>query len=467
MVTRFLGLRYLWIDSLCIIQDSVEDWANESSAMSKVYSNGDCNIAATSSQDGIEGLFQSRNPLAIRPTKIPLSRRIRKLGERYWAVNAQVWQSNVENAPLNLRGWVCQERLLSPRTLHFGRDQLYWECRTQTSCEFYPTGLPGMVPGVSTTKSLFTKAKNQLLDASADDKRISSQGYQLWREVVRKYSRSSLSFQTDKLVAVGGLASELQCMIKGEYCAGLWKNQFAAQLLWRANPLERKPGDGPVAGPMVLEYIAPTWSWASAQCPVEAVYFDPELYLPVAEILDIEIRLANPDNPFGALKAASVKIRARLAKAIVINRKEKMRLHYSPGSANFLRWAPEPLDTSPNTWRISGAKASDSRLVIHPNTLTSFQTAATSSREGDDGSLYFILLQTTRWSSYAGLILTRREEDRTVFERWGSFQTSSFEEPDLFENQFSNFDDGCLDEGLDFHEDEDEPGELWYDITII
>ena len=69
------------------------------------------------------------------------------------------------------------------------------------------------------------------------------------------------------------------------------------------------------------------------------------------------------------------------------------------------------------------------------------------------------------WSSYAGLILKQREEDNTVFERWGSFQTNSIEEPELFGQQFANFDEGCLREGLDFCEYSG--GGFQYDVTIV
>ncbi|PVH73312.1 HET-domain-containing protein [Cadophora sp. DSE1049] len=266
-ITRYLGLRYLWIDSLCIIQDSEKDWAKESSEMSRIYSNGSCNIAASSSLDGSEGLFHPRNPLAIRPTKIPLTREDTELGKRYWAVNAQVWQRNVEGAPLNRRGWVCQERLLSPCTLHFGIDQLYWECRTQTCCEFYPTGLPFIVPGVSKTKALFAMIESQLLNNSSDHDKIAVDGYRLWDDIVEKYSRSTLSFDTDKLVAVAGLAAEIYRIVNDQYCAGLWRKNFLSQLLWRVKPQDINKEDQPAALPKTLQYIAPSWSWASVQRP--------------------------------------------------------------------------------------------------------------------------------------------------------------------------------------------------------
>jgi hypothetical protein len=181
-------------------------------------------------------------------------------------------------------------------------------------------------------------------------------GYQLWSDIVEKYSRSTLTFQSDKLVAVAGLAAEIQRMVRDEYCAGLWKKHLLSHLLWRANPMERRQGDELVSGPNCLEYVAPSWSWASVQCPVEAVYFDPEFHYPVAKILDLQLNLVNKDNMFGALKGAAVQIRGRLAKATMVKRRKQLRLHFSPNSTNFLRWLPETrgsLQTS--SWRISGS----------------------------------------------------------------------------------------------------------------
>ena len=68
-ITRAIGIRYLWIDSLCIIQDSVEDWQKEASLMDHVYEHAWCNIAATKARNSSEGLFSDRDPSTVRPVK--------------------------------------------------------------------------------------------------------------------------------------------------------------------------------------------------------------------------------------------------------------------------------------------------------------------------------------------------------------------------------------------------------------
>ena len=66
-ITSRLGVRYLWIDSLCIIQDSVRDWQQESALMGSVYSNAICNIAATGAPNGLAGCFTERNRHLVQP----------------------------------------------------------------------------------------------------------------------------------------------------------------------------------------------------------------------------------------------------------------------------------------------------------------------------------------------------------------------------------------------------------------
>lgn len=141
-ITQRLGYTYVWIDSLCIIQDSSEDWLKESIKMGSIYARAVCTIAPTGSDSGDGGCFHERNCLNLQPCKI---------GVRYHGPNCTAaiyvrrddvsdFQRNVDNAPLNQRGWVFQERLLSTRILHFGGELLYWECRQRSASELNPNG---------------------------------------------------------------------------------------------------------------------------------------------------------------------------------------------------------------------------------------------------------------------------------------------------------------------------------------
>ena len=117
-MTRRLGRRYLWIDALCIIQDSVEDWNIEASTMGEVYSRSYLNIAATASTDGQGGLFRTRDPLSITPCRIvPTWEDFSREPLVYF--DTSQYRTDIEEAPMNQRAWVVQERLLAPRVVHF------------------------------------------------------------------------------------------------------------------------------------------------------------------------------------------------------------------------------------------------------------------------------------------------------------------------------------------------------------
>ncbi|KAK4107505.1 HET-domain-containing protein [Canariomyces notabilis] len=141
-ITLALGYSYLWIDSLCIIQDSKADWKTQAAKMGDVYDLAVCTIASTGSSSGDGGCFHQRDPRSLRPCKIATSSRDQLLPKwtclRREGVSAFV--RGVDRSPLNKRAWVFQERLLSHRILHFGDDMLFWECRQRVASELDQDG---------------------------------------------------------------------------------------------------------------------------------------------------------------------------------------------------------------------------------------------------------------------------------------------------------------------------------------
>jgi hypothetical protein len=125
VVTRELGIQFLWIDSLCIIQDDANDWLRESKRMDMVFASAYCTIAASSAKDSIEGFLIPR----------PVKQAIRLVDNVYVCEVGGNFNDDVGNAVLNQRGWVLQERALSPRTIHFTTTQTYWECGSVIRCE--------------------------------------------------------------------------------------------------------------------------------------------------------------------------------------------------------------------------------------------------------------------------------------------------------------------------------------------
>ena len=148
LATLELGFSYLWIDSLCIIQNCALDWSTQSSQMGKIFKFATLNIAATGFRHGKRGLFVGRELSELLPMKVFanwqgtwLRPDRRKRRTFYYMVEDDLWTRDITCAPLNRRAWVLQERLLSPRILHFSKRQLFWECLEATFCEVFPEGI--------------------------------------------------------------------------------------------------------------------------------------------------------------------------------------------------------------------------------------------------------------------------------------------------------------------------------------
>ncbi|KAF4825353.1 Serine/threonine-protein kinase Nek7 [Colletotrichum tropicale] len=129
-ITRALSYRFLWIDSLCIVQDDLEDWENEAASMEQVFSSANVTIAASSSPSSEEGFLSvKRDQTASVTVRTPSN------GTGFICKSIDTFHRDVESSVLNNRGWVFQERALSRRTIHFTSSQVYWECGSGIHCE--------------------------------------------------------------------------------------------------------------------------------------------------------------------------------------------------------------------------------------------------------------------------------------------------------------------------------------------
>jgi hypothetical protein len=138
-IAQDLGFRYLWVDSLCIIQDQQpgpsNDWAREANSMKEVYTNAALTIAALGAPTSDIGCFTLRDPIMYNPCWMS-----RDEDGNDTFIYPSGWimdliKQNYSQTALHTRGWVMQERLLSPRTLNFGTF-LVWDCRQKFSWEF-------------------------------------------------------------------------------------------------------------------------------------------------------------------------------------------------------------------------------------------------------------------------------------------------------------------------------------------
>ncbi|KAK8127295.1 HET domain-containing protein [Apiospora sp. TS-2023a] len=224
-ITLELGLRYIWIDSLCIIQDSDTDWQTESSKMADIYRNGYITIAAVSSPDSKGGCFPS-NPIGDICLDLPLKDGlIAKL-----AVREKSTEDLARQKPLLTRAWVYQERMLSRRTLLCHHRELQFECRTQSICQ---CGNSKMAPHMDPRLEAQLRAKrehNKTFDFSRTR--------QSWHNAVATYSTLRITKGSDKSPALSACASN-PAPGRGRYLAGLWEQTLAENLLWVTEPTKR------------------------------------------------------------------------------------------------------------------------------------------------------------------------------------------------------------------------------------
>ena len=223
--TYHLGFHYLWIDSLCIIQDDFDDWARQSAQMHQIYASAVCNLAASWAEDCLKPMFSHRPDSSKLADTIELRARMRYKKMRL--VDESIWHRYIEDSPLRKRGWIFQERFLSPRIMHFCEDQILWECRELHASEnchlgFWPSSLlpPAEQTDVPVVSSLYYPPGLELSLTQ-----LSS--FEKWGEIVKTYSPTSLTKNTDRLVAFSGVAGAFAASRGCEasaYVAGMWRD---------------------------------------------------------------------------------------------------------------------------------------------------------------------------------------------------------------------------------------------------
>ena len=301
MVTKRLGISYLWVDSLCILQSgegSSADWQKHLTEMHLVYQNCFVCIALAHVPDPTRGVFTPRNAALLKVPQVSFSE------TTYTLVDAKRFEER-RRTPLASRAWVLQERMLSPRVLTFDKDQIFWDCsKVEYACEAFPSGAPpcpknkhtplGELPGPF---SLPTIIRNDV------------EGYQLWSSVVLDYSQRNLTYPSkDKLVALSGIAEQMVQILGDSYAASFFTRTLPWSLMWRTSRNDQISGRIRLAEPK----RAPSWSWAKVDGPV---YFSmrrkedlAKRYSPgdFSMLKDVHVTLVDDSNKFGQVRSAAL-----------------------------------------------------------------------------------------------------------------------------------------------------------------
>lgn len=291
-VTRKLGFRYIWIDSLCIIQDNKSDWETEAATMCDVYRNAVFKIAAASAPGGNVGCFHARDGLAQWPFLVKLPYSLASKSENGTAASPKSLvftsygrtQPFMVEPPLYGRSWVLQEQLLSPRMLIFDGPQLRWECNTSHGSERTPLG--GLSRHIGYQKVVRTGIFNdgEFFTIPDMENKENAARYQLqyWAHAIMDYTHRGMTHASDRLIAIEGIAQALSRHTTKKYYAGLWDQDLWLGLLWSISHANEYTPTTTDAFDMENnkhvrheEETAPSWSWVSVTVPV--VYPVPDM----------------------------------------------------------------------------------------------------------------------------------------------------------------------------------------------
>ncbi|KAL5355325.1 heterokaryon incompatibility protein-domain-containing protein [Aspergillus floccosus] len=301
-VTRRLGIRYLWIDTLCIIQDSKEDWEQEAAQMASIYRGSFLTLAASKGAGCYDSLFSKipaqelpHEQSGITADSTPYSIYIRPAMPHWTPL-----RSNITHFPLLTRAWVYQERLLSPRVLHFGRE-LIWECNETTQCECYGPH----------RRQYYTHPKLDYVESFVKGQDIDDIAW-TWRHMVMEYRCLNLTYDTDLLPALAGLASQTQGFRQTRYLAGLWEDMLISDLCWAALDFTVVPV---ASREKVFRWRAPSWSWAATLSRID--YSNINKTKDCAQIIRIDCLPERNNYLFGVARGALLTIRGQMIAATV------------------------------------------------------------------------------------------------------------------------------------------------------
>ena len=304
-VVRRLGLQYLWIDSLCILQDSRADWLVESANMGGIYRNAILNIAAEASPDSEHGIFRSGDE--HRHLSTPMIELTFYSVDLNCEGTVYITPDHYYRAakPLQARAWVLQENMFSPRKLHYHSDELPWSCETALIANESDPEQERNVRQVTAPHSVFRYPWVPEPDDEWGHKELERHHPSvlgLWHRKLSDFMGRQITFNSDRLPAIAGLAKEIAKQTRYDYVAGLWKQDMLSCLLWRAARIG------------TIQNNHPSWSWAvvhsqqhipwGSTSSLEAGQILEDDHTR-AEVAEVNVKNVN-DDPFGQVLSASL-----------------------------------------------------------------------------------------------------------------------------------------------------------------
>ena len=313
-ITRAIGLRYIWIDALCIIQDDRDDWSHESSQMNLVYRHAFVTLCSLNSNSCHES-FLSRAPAVELSFQSNLRNYVKgsyliRLRSRT-GFNLDGFNSDHTNYTWDLslskwgkRCWTLQEQEMSTRLLLFGSLKMHFACARSQWTEGDEALRDRPTLGVLDQITRFKES------------RISARElYQYWDSLIDNYGRRSVTFDKDRLPAIAGLARMMGEALQDQYLAGLWKGDLLEGLMWHTTGIMLSTGLGVhLQNIRRRDYIAPSWSWAAHPATGTKRYTHQNLRRIIEEATIVGVSIENgSEDPYGQISGGFLRIRGKLA----------------------------------------------------------------------------------------------------------------------------------------------------------
>ncbi|TLS26157.1 hypothetical protein PpBr36_04663 [Pyricularia pennisetigena] len=295
VATRRLGLRYLWIDSLCIpTVDDEKTWTRDSENLAMVYRYAYLVISATGASGPSKGLFEQRSPKDYEY----FSMKAQSADGNYTVGNVAAISlplqdeicgrcPELRSEPLGRSAWAFQERVLARRVLHFTRDQLRFEC---ICGEFDPVYIKDTVTGEVSVAKVTSVMEP-------------------WSAILFWYSGLDLADPSDRLPAIAQTARAFRDMAQlpdkdSDYLAGIWRSHLIDGMMWGSM------NDLPLFHSTEIQDGTPSWSWASVTGPVTNILWTSGNYSLIGEVIEAHTDVADPAKQFGRVTGGFIKIRA-------------------------------------------------------------------------------------------------------------------------------------------------------------
>jgi hypothetical protein len=302
LVTENLGLRFLWVDALCILQDDEYDKSMEISQMPFIYRHATVTIVASRASEVGEGFLQKRPTIGFSAHYEGIRLAFQGSdGPRGSVAVIKPPRETVE--PLEKRAWALQEHLLSPRILDYRTLKTQWLCRATDKDTAVRDGWH------RGQNSLLLELQNSLQSETDDPKLLEDfrktlkGGHRQWWQLVETYSRRDLTLALDRLPAISAMAERYERLLGDAYVAGHWRSRIVESLCWNRtlNTIVE-----PLPRPLV--YQGPSWSWAGSNCSINRAseYEKTEECRYQASLVDCECHPKLKSARFGELRAAHI-----------------------------------------------------------------------------------------------------------------------------------------------------------------